>query len=63
MDEVIDAERLEHEDDGAQVGALDLGDGVVVELVEVRPLGVQSEALARRHAPRAARALVGGGLG
>ena len=63
MDQVVDPKRFEHEDHGAQVGALDLGDRVVLELVEVRPLGVQPEALSRRHAARAACALIGRRLG
>ena len=59
VNEVVDPERFEHQHDGAQIRALDLRDRVVLELVEVRPLGVQSEALARRDAAGAAGALVG----
>ena len=48
----------EHEHDAAEVGPLGLGNGVIVKLVEVDPLGVQPEALARRDG-----ALVDRGLG
>ena len=62
MNKVVDPERLEHEDDGAEVGALDLGDRVVLQLVQVGPLSVQPEALTRRDAPRTPCTLVGAGL-
>ena len=48
MNEVVDAERLEHEHDAAEVGPLDLGDGVIVKLVEVGHL-----VYSRKHLPGA----------
>jgi len=42
-----------------QIGPLDLGYGIVVQLLLVRRQRVQPEALARRHAARPARPLVG----
>mmetsp|Transcript_38970 Transcript_38970/g.96642 ORF Transcript_38970/g.96642 Transcript_38970/m.96642 type:complete len:253 (+) Transcript_38970:657-1415(+) len=58
MQQVVDAEALEQQHHVAQVGALDLGDHVVLQLVEEGPLGVEPEALARRDAAGASGALV-----
>mmetsp|Transcript_29417 Transcript_29417/g.79078 ORF Transcript_29417/g.79078 Transcript_29417/m.79078 type:complete len:265 (-) Transcript_29417:919-1713(-) len=51
VEEVVDTEALEEKDHVPQVGALDLGDHIVLELVRVGPLGVEAEAFARSHAP------------
>ena len=37
VNEIVDAEGLEEEDDVAEVHALDLRDGIVLQLVLVRP--------------------------
>jgi hypothetical protein len=54
---------LEEEDDVAEVGPLDLWDGVLLELVIVGPGGVQAEALAGTHTAGAPGPLVGRRLG
>ena len=59
VDEIVDAERLEEEDDVAQVDPLDLRHGVVLQLIGVGPRGVQPETLSGRDAARPARSLVG----
>mmetsp|Transcript_5353 Transcript_5353/g.18121 ORF Transcript_5353/g.18121 Transcript_5353/m.18121 type:complete len:398 (-) Transcript_5353:100-1293(-) len=61
--EVVDAELLELEHHGGEVGAQDLGVSLVDELLLEGPLRVEAEALAGARAARAARALVRGGLG
>mmetsp|Transcript_1213 Transcript_1213/g.2993 ORF Transcript_1213/g.2993 Transcript_1213/m.2993 type:complete len:328 (-) Transcript_1213:214-1197(-) len=63
VDEVIDPQGFEHEHNGAQIGALDLRDRVVFQLVEVRPPRVHSEAFPRGDTPGTASTLVGGRLG
>lgn len=60
-EEVVDAERLEQEDNGAKIRPLDLGHRVGLELVVERPLGEKPETLAGTDATGAASSLVGGG--
>ena len=45
VDEVVDAQRLEHQHHACQVGALDLRYSVLVQLVLEAPRGEQPEAL------------------
>ena len=60
VQQVVDAERLQQEDDVAEVRPLDLGHGVLLELVRVRPRRVEAEAGAGGDAAGAAGALAGG---
>mmetsp|Transcript_6374 Transcript_6374/g.13907 ORF Transcript_6374/g.13907 Transcript_6374/m.13907 type:complete len:252 (+) Transcript_6374:352-1107(+) len=57
-EQVVDAERLEQQHHVAQIRALDLGHGHDKQLVVVRELGVETEALAGASATGAAGALV-----
>lgn len=61
LDQVVDAQTLQEEHNRVQVGPLDLGRRVFVELVLVGPFGVESEALAGADAAGAPHALFGGG--
>ena len=63
VDEVVDAERFEHEHHRAEVGALDLRNRVLVQLVGERVGGVHAEALARRHSTGSPRSLSRRGAG
>ena len=47
MDKVVDVERVEHDYNAAEVGPLDLGDGGVVELVEVHVKSSEKSASSR----------------
>lgn len=58
-EEVVDAERLEEQDDRAEVGSLDLRDRVGLELVVERPLCEQPEALAGADTTGTACSLIG----
>ena len=62
VDQVVDAERLEHEHHVAEVDPLDLGDGVVLQLVGVSPGGVQTEAFPGGHTTGTTCPLVGRSL-
>jgi hypothetical protein len=62
-DEVVDTEGFEHQDDGAEVRTLDLGNGVLVEFVRVGVFGVKAEALAGTDATGSSCALTGGSAG
>mmetsp|Transcript_45512 Transcript_45512/g.99125 ORF Transcript_45512/g.99125 Transcript_45512/m.99125 type:complete len:321 (+) Transcript_45512:593-1555(+) len=63
MQQIIDANGLQHEHHVSQVGPLNLWCIVVVQLVLVGPFGEEPEAFARLHAPGTASPLVGGGFG
>ena len=58
VDEVVDAELLQLEDDGAEVGAEYLRVGLLLHLLPERLLGVEPEALAGLRAAGAARPLL-----
>mmetsp|Transcript_37897 Transcript_37897/g.108999 ORF Transcript_37897/g.108999 Transcript_37897/m.108999 type:complete len:414 (-) Transcript_37897:906-2147(-) len=62
MEKIVDPDRLQHQNNVAQVGALDLRGVVVVQLVLKGPLGIQAEALAWLHPAGAPCALIGGSL-
>lgn len=58
-DEIVDSEGLEEENDGGEVGSLNLGDGVGFEFVVESPLGVQTEALTGSNSTCSTCSLVG----
>jgi len=60
--EIIDSQTLQEEDDIAEVGSLDFGDGVLLQLVLKGPGGVETKTLSRSHATSSASPLVCGSL-
>mmetsp|Transcript_6507 Transcript_6507/g.18711 ORF Transcript_6507/g.18711 Transcript_6507/m.18711 type:complete len:883 (-) Transcript_6507:1046-3694(-) len=55
--QIVDAQALQHQHHRAKIGALDLRDGILLELVLKRPSRVQPEGLAGGCAPCAASSL------
>lgn len=57
-DEIVDSEGLEEKNHAGEIGSLNLGDGVGLELVVKRPLGVKTKALASADSSCSAGSLV-----
>ena len=62
LKEILDAKRLQEQDDVGQIGALDFGQGGHKHLVFVLALCVQSETLAGTSTTGTTRSLIGVGL-
>jgi len=62
VNQIINTERLQHEDDRSQVGSLYFWNGGVIKLIRERPSRKQSETLAGRHSPSTTCSLVSRGF-